>query len=135
MNHILVPVDGSDPSYRAVEHAARIAHALGAKLTVLPVQQYIVGRKTVVEVWTEDEVEEIVTKAKAIADGIGNKAVTIAKSRARDVAHSIIDYAEQNHVDLIVMGASGHGAIKSVLIGSISSEVLRKSICPVTIVH
>ena len=55
--------------------------------------------------------------------------------KSRDVSHAIVSYAEENDFDLIIMGASGMGQIKSYIIGSVSAEVLRKSVCPVTIVH
>ena len=135
MDHILSPVDGSEPSYRALEVAAKLAQRLGAKHTVLAVRQYVVGRKTVADVWNDSDVKEIFKKAKEIAAAAGSADAGIAESRARDVAHSIVDYAEQHGVDLIVMGASGAGALKAFVIGSVSNDVLRKSVCPVTIVH
>jgi nucleotide-binding universal stress UspA family protein len=135
MDHILSPVDGSESSFRALEVAAKLAKRLGAKHTVLAVRQYVVGRKTLAEVWSDSDVKDIFKKAKAIAAASGSAEAGIAECRARDVAHSIVDYAEQNGVDLIVMGASGAGALKAFVIGSVSADVLRKSICPVTIVH
>ena len=135
MDHILSPVDGSESSFRALEVAAKLAKRLGAKHTVLAVRQYVVGRKTLAEVWSDSDVKDIFKKAKAIAAASGSAEAGIAECRARDVAHSIVDYAEQNGVGLIVMGASGAGALKAFVIGSVSADVLRKSICPVTIVH
>ncbi len=135
MFHILTPVDGSEPSLRAVELAAMLAFGLGSKLTILAVRQYIVGRKLVTNVWSQDDVNGLLDKAKEAAAALGMKDAAIAEVKSRDVAHTIVDYAEQNDVDLIVMGASGMGGIKSFVIGSVSAEVLRKSICPVTIVH
>ena len=135
MKNILVPIDGSEPSYRALEHAARLAEGLGTKLTFLAVRQYIVGRKMVVSVWTEEEVGNILKKARELAIGLYRKDVTIVEVKSRDVARAIMEYAEQNEIDLIVMGASGMGNVKAFLIGSVSEEVLRKSICPVTVVH
>ena len=135
MKSILVPIDGSEPSYRALEHAAKLAEGLGIKLTVLAVRQYIVGRKVVVSVWTEEEVDNILKKARELAVGLYRKDVAIVEVKSRDVARAIMEYAEQNEIDLIVMGASGMGNVKAFLIGSVSEEVLRKSICPVTVVH
>jgi nucleotide-binding universal stress UspA family protein len=129
MKHILVPTDGSEPSYRALALAAQLAESLGVELSILAVRQ------AVVEVWEEDELSDILKKSKEIADALYRKGAAIAEMRARDVAHAILGYAEQNAVDLIVMGASGKGSVKAFLIGSVSKEVLRKSICPVTIVH
>lgn len=135
MNHILTPVDGSEPSLRALEFSAKLAHGLGSKLTILAVRQYVIGRKVVSNVWSQDDVNELMKKSMATATAHGMKDATIAEVKARDVAHAVVNFAEQNDVDLIVMGASGMGNIKSFMIGSVSAEVLRKSICPVTIVH
>jgi nucleotide-binding universal stress UspA family protein len=133
--HILTPVDGSEPSFRAVELAAKLASGLNSKLTILVVRQYIVGRKVTADVLSQDDVEELLNKSRAAAMAFGLKDVTLAEAKSRDVAHMIVDYAERNGTDLIVMGASGMGNIKSFVIGSVSTDVLRKSICPVTIVH
>lgn len=135
MDHILSPVDGSESSLRALEVAAKLAKRLGAKHTVLAVRQYVVGRKTVMEIWSDSEVKDLFKKAKEVAAAAGSVEAGIAECRARDVAHAIVDYAEQNRVDLIIMGASGIGALKAFVIGSVSADVLRKSVCPVTIVH
>ncbi len=133
--HILTPVDGSEPSFRAVELAAKLTSGLDSKLTILAVHQYIVGRKVTEDVLSQGEVDQVLRKSKSAAIAMGTKDVTVAEENSRDVAHTIVDYAEKNGIDLIVMGASGMGTIKSFVIGSISAEVLRKSICPVTIVH
>ena len=135
MKSILVPIDGSEPSYRALEFGAQLAEGLGAKLTVIVVQQYIVGRKTVVSVWTEEEIGDLFKEAKERASGFYRKDVAIEEVKSRDVARAIMEYAERNEIDLIVMGASGMGNVKAFLIGSVSEEVLKKSICPVTVVH
>ena len=51
-----------------------------------------------------------------------------------DVAHTLVDMAEQNGVDMVVIGAKGHGALSSALLGSVSQEVAHASPVPVTIV-
>ena len=132
---ILTPVDGSEPSFRAVQLAAELASGLRSKLTILLVRQYIVGRKVTADVLSQDDVDELLKTSKEAAMDIGVTDVTVKEVKSRDVAHTIVDYAEKNEIDLIVMGASGMGSIKSFVIGSVSTEVLRKSICPVTIVH
>ena len=133
--HILTPVDGSEPSFRAVSLAVKLASGLNSKLTILVVRQYVVGRKMTADVQSQGDVDELLRKSKAAATAIGMKDVAVVEVKSRDVAHTIVDYAEKNGIDLIVMGASGMGSIKSFVIGSVSAEVLRKSVCPVTVVH
>ena len=133
MKHILTPVDGSEPSSRAVELAAKLAFGLGSKLTILAVRQYTVGRKVVVaSTWSQDDVNRLLKEENEAAVALGTKDAAIAEVNSRETAHAIKDNAEQNDVDLIVMGASGMGSIKSFVIDSASAEVLRKSICPAT---
>jgi nucleotide-binding universal stress UspA family protein len=50
------------------------------------------------------------------------------------ISATIIDYAVQNMVNLIVIGTQGKSGIKKVLLGSVASEVLRDSRCPVLVV-
>ena len=49
------------------------------------------------------------------------------------VAKEIIDYAEKNRVDMIVMGSRGLSGIKKMLLGSVADGVLRYSRCPVLV--
>lgn len=133
--HILAPVDGSEPSRHAVELAAKLTNGLNSKLTILAVHQYIVGRKVITEVQSQDDVDQLLKASKSMAMSFGLNDVTAIDLKSRDVAHAIVDYAEKNGVDLIVMGGAGKGNIKSFVIGSVSADVLRKSVCPVTIVH
>lgn len=133
--HFLVPIDGSEAAFRAVEFAAKLADGRKSKITIFAVRQYIVGRHMVSAHLSEEEVDFILAKAKELAAASGARQVLAAQLNARDVSHAIVNYAEEHEVDLVVMGASGIGGFKAFLIGSISTEVLKKSICPVAIVH
>jgi nucleotide-binding universal stress UspA family protein len=135
MKHIMTAIDGSAPSYRALEHAAALASSLQAQLSVVLVRQFVVGRHDVLEVWTNQEVEKIRASASEVLAQCGSLKYHFIEERARDVAHKIVETAIERHADLIVMGASGIGSLKAFVLGSVSSEVLRKSPCPVTIVH
>ena len=46
----------------------------------------------------------------------------------------ILDFAETNDIDLIVMGSRGLGVVKGVLLGSVSQYVVEQSKCPVLVV-
>jgi nucleotide-binding universal stress UspA family protein len=135
MKHILAAIDGSKPSYRALEHAAKLAKVLGAELSLLVVRQFVVGRRDVLEVWSNEEVKAILAHAKEVVAAEGGPEPAIIEESSRDVAFTIVDVALKRGVDLVVMGASGGGSIKSFILGSVSKDVLRKSALPVTIVH
>ena len=135
MKHIMAAIDGSEPSYRALEHAAELAKGLDAELSVLIVREFVVGRKDVYAVLNDDEIRNIQDKTKKIVLAAGEPRMKIHLEKSRDAAFTIVEIAINKDVDLIVMGASGKGGVKTFLLGSVSQEVLRKSACPVTIVH
>lgn len=135
MNHIMCPFDGSDPASRALQLAIVLAKSLEARLTVLIVSEYIVGRHDVMEVWSEPELKVIQDHANGIIAKTGYANVAIMEERSRDAAFTIVDYAERNKIELIVIGASGKNTVKRFLLGSVSKDVVRKAHCPVTIVH
>lgn len=135
MKHIMAAIDGSECSYRALEHAAKLARGLKAELTILIVSLFIVGRKDIYVALDKTEIDNMLIKAKEIATSAGVPKANILVEKSRDVSFTIVDIAIKNEADLIVMGASGKGGFKTFLIGSVSKEVLRKSACPVTIVH
>lgn len=135
MQHILTAIDGSEPAERALKFAVDLAKRLETKLTVLIVREYLVGRKDVIAILNEEEIAALKSKAEAIVGDAALENVDYLKPKSRDAALTIVDTATSQKADLIVMGASGKGAVKTMLIGSVSQDVLRKAPCPVTIVH
>ncbi|MBP5321361.1 MAG: universal stress protein [Kiritimatiellae bacterium] len=54
--------------------------------------------------------------------------------RIGDAAEGILEYAEANQVDLIVMGKQGRGALTQWLLGNVAGKVVRKAHCPVLVI-
>ena len=135
MKHILCAIDGSDHAKRAVAVAAAMALRMQTRLSILHITEYVVGRGGTYDISTPAESEKYLAEAKAIASNEAYRDPVLKSLRARDPAHAILEFAEKSDVDHIVMGAAGKGAVKAFLIGSVSSDVLRKSYCPVTVVH
>ena len=52
---------------------------------------------------------------------------------AMSIPHAIVDYAQGNNIDLIVVGTRGRSGLKRVLLGSIASGVVTYSSCPVLV--
>jgi nucleotide-binding universal stress UspA family protein len=133
---ILVPVDGSDIAYAAVDHALDLATAVGAEVHVLFVVDESVEKmlfsthsmRTVLESLRErgEEVLENVEK-RAEAAGVG---VTTELGHAVNVHKAIVDYATDNDVDLVVMGTSGREGVQR-LVGSTTERVLMACSTPV----
>jgi nucleotide-binding universal stress UspA family protein len=135
MKHILCPIDGSEPAKRAVAVAAVIAVRMQARLTILHIRDYVIGRGGVYDSSSPEDSKKYLAEAKMIASTAACKDLATKSLRARDPAHAILDFAEKSDADHIVLGAAGKGVMKSFLLGSVSSEVVRKAYCPVTVVH
>ncbi len=135
MKHILAAIDGSEASFRALAHAAELASLLNAELTILIVRLVIVGRRDVYAAVSKEDVDKIQNQARDSALSAGATKVSVVVASSRDTAFKIVDVAIEKDADLIVMGASGKGGFKAFVLGSVSQDVLKKSACPVTIVH
>lgn len=135
IRHILCAVDGSEPSLRAVILGCQVAKGLNAKLTILSVRSFHIDRTAVAGMQTPDEIDGILADALAVAR---ENQVTDARGvqlSARDAAVAIADYADEHDIGLMFIGSTGKDALQRFAFGSTSMDLLRKSRCPVTIVH
>jgi nucleotide-binding universal stress UspA family protein len=148
---ILVPLDGSDPSNNALEHAIGIAEKFGSELTLLAVVP-----KVMVPVFPDEGFGAApVTAAKDMAryqdrmKEIYENVLVEARAKAEDEypelkvetilregrpSATIVDIAENDGVDLIVMGSRGIGGITGWILGSTSSHVVDSCTKPILIV-
>ena len=122
---VLLATDASQASTAAEDHAVELAARLGARLLVLSV---VSGTPTV-----RDErqlaVESIVQRARAAgADAQGMTWDGVA-------GESIVDVAEAESADLIVVGTHERGAVGRLFLGSVSDHVVRHARCPVMVVR
>lgn len=141
--HILVPIDGSETAFLAVDQAVQFAKAFGSKITVIDVlmldpyiaDEYIRTGKT------NDLIERARTyllknleqaKQKFEAAGI---AVETKLLEGESVKEQIIKGAEDLHADLIVMGSHGRSGLKKFILGSVAQGVLNETTLPVLIVR
>jgi nucleotide-binding universal stress UspA family protein len=133
MSKILVAYDGSASAKRALAEAARLAN--GEPVSVVSVAEPLprFGRAPAMVVPEEsEERERELDEAGALLAAAGVKATIV--ERKGDPATRIVDEAEREHVDLIVMGTRGLGRGQRLLLGSVSDEVLRHAPCRVLVV-
>lgn len=135
MKQVLCPVDGSEPALRAARLAAALARCSGGRLHLVAIQEYVIGRTGVYDALTPEEANHAIAKAREAVEADGHVEIETAVVRAREAAPAILDYAERHGITHIVIGSTGKGGFKKFLLGSTSSDVVRKSHCPVTIVH
>lgn len=120
INHILLPVDYSDRSIIATQHARLLAERFGAKVTVLHVKEWPHG--------TEDPSVEVgAALMHEQMQGLGAEFVELIGHPAE----VIVKCAQENGVDLIVMPTRGRGALRRFLLGSVTAKVLHDVEVPV----
>ena len=137
MSHkILCAVDDSDHSKTAVTQGAEMAKAMGAELVLLTVNLPVgaEGRGAIaIFTWEDDDLKRVLSDASEIAKKAGVSNVKTVGVKSRDAARSIVAYSEDNGVDHIVVGTGGKGVIARMMIGSVSSDVIARAHCPVTV--
>ena len=136
---ILVGTDGSACSLRAGEHAVYLAGWLGAELIALNVVNmdwaYHTGihyGEAIAELEKSGQTVTETVEALASKDGIRCEQRVIKGYKPHQV---IVEVAEREGVDCIVVGAIGKGAFERVMIGSESEKVVRLAKCPVLLIH
>jgi nucleotide-binding universal stress UspA family protein len=141
MKTILVPVDFSDATTAVIETARTLAGALGGNIVLLNVAEpepdfvgFEPGPATVRVAVAHDfkaERQRLDELKGKLADT--GREVTALHIQG-PIAEKILEEAEQQHADLIVMGSHGHGALYELLVGSITTGVLKNAKCPVVVV-
>lgn len=137
MNKILVGLDGSPNSFKALEDAMLLAGLKHAELHTISVEQLPHFSETVGEVEEEKESEKskydpIIQKAKEMA-----AAKSIPLETHIVVGHevkSVIEFVKKNKIDLLVVGFLGRSAIYEWAMGSTSHSLVRLSPCSVLVV-
>jgi nucleotide-binding universal stress UspA family protein len=133
---ILVPVDGSEASDRAAHIAADLASRYGAEIIVLHVceREYVYGVDISPErlEYANELVERHVRRMKDAGQSARGEIVSASYGRT---ARGILDLANEERFDLIVMGARGLSAWSRMVVGSVAHKVLHSSRVPVLVVQ
>lgn len=135
---ILVPTDGSTEAEKGARHGVDLAASLGATLHAL----YVVEEGG--NPWESEPMEDQLDRAKAYGEEITDEVGDLARAAGvefvgaikvgPDVHEKILEYAEEEGVDLVVMGSGYHGQIGG-LLGSTADKVLRSAEIPVLTVR
>lgn len=133
ITRVVVGTDGSAASAVAVAWAHQEAELWGAKLCVVHAWEYPyveVGYPSGIQ----DDAAMVLTNATAALPTGGSPALDVeAKLVQGSPAMSLLE--ETNESDLLVVGARGRGALRSMLLGSTTSYAIHHARCPVVIVH
>ena len=133
ISKILVAVDGSETSSKAAELAIDLAEKYGADLIAL----YIVAPNinfSQAFYFAQENGQKIVDEVKRKAFAKKLNVQTEVLMDVGSVPKAIVEYAEKNNANLIVLGTRGISGITRMLVGSTTSEVVKYSHCPVMVV-
>jgi nucleotide-binding universal stress UspA family protein len=142
---ILIATDGSKCSQNAVLQGIELAKLMGAKVyalyvldknahipPVLETSIHLGSKWNVVEEMLRQEGDDAIQYAKKVAE---NKEIDFEGVVVEgDPAHTILEFAGQNKVDMIVMGSLGKGGLERFLLGSVADRVVRNSKVSVLVV-
>ncbi|MEM2896827.1 MAG: universal stress protein [Candidatus Bathyarchaeia archaeon] len=136
---ILVPVDGSEDSRKALKLALDIASRYSSKLTAL----YVVAKRVYAHIHElgvlamlsnelEKEGKEVLKEAQELAKPLGLEIET--KLVHGFPAEEILNMVEKESYDLVVIGSRGLSGVKAFFLGSVSDKVTHHARCSVLIV-
>jgi nucleotide-binding universal stress UspA family protein len=138
--NILVPIDGSDNSFRALDAALLLSEKLGANITVIHVMEEV----PITHIGSEKMLNELLEAYKKENQDILLKCTEIANQKALTIktfllqgnpASAILDYNKKEKFDLVIMGSRGLGKFKELILGSVSSKIVHHSPCAVLLIR
>lgn len=131
---ILCATDGTDHSAHAIELAARMAAKFGAGLAICAVNVARGGvRGPLIYSWDDAKVKTVLDTAAALARKSGAGKVEELALRSREAAAAIVQYAEENGFDHIVVGTGDKRGVSRLVLGSVALDVASRAHCSVTV--
>jgi nucleotide-binding universal stress UspA family protein len=148
IRNILVGVDGSENSYRAMDFALDFAEKYSAAVTVLnvsespamgavPIEPTTVSGESMVVFakdlrrFHEDILSKAIDHAREVKPNVG----VFSKLREGNPALEIVAESKEDVVDVVVVGHGGLGRVREIFLGNISEKVAHLVQCPVVIVR
>jgi len=144
IKNILCPVDFSDSSHYALEHAVELARLCHADIEILHVMEpsaYELPEGVEIPSFSSREVET--HYRRSITERLEHMAVTVANDGVNISIHlatglpfvQIVKRATEQSFDMIVMGTHGRSGLLHMLLGSVTEKVIRTAPCPVLTVR
>ena len=139
---ILVPLDGSAIAEKAIAQATGLC-ADASEIVLLqvirlplPVMTPDIGM-TMPAIHVDDMMDEATSYLSSLADDLNEQGInaTIAVVEGDNVANTIVAYARENNVALIVKSTHGRGGFSRLVFGSVAEGVLRQTPCPVMFIR
>lgn len=142
--HILIPVDGSETSMKAVAKAAELAKVFGSAVTAMYVidpypftgvgADFAYGQAQYLSAATA-EANTALDMAKAAISQAGVANVNVLVGEGHAIHDGIVRAVETTGADLIVMGSHGRRGLEKLVLGSVTQRVLGAARIPVLVVR
>ena len=140
---ILVAVDGSEGSKKALKLAARLQQTCGGDLMILTVFRHHSLLEASMSMVRPDDPESLDDSMRAYAKEVAEEAKSIAAEagagnvrafvKAGQPARMIVKFSEEHKADLIIVGSRGQGDVQGFLLGSVSHKVTSLAKTPVMV--
>jgi nucleotide-binding universal stress UspA family protein len=142
---IVVGTDGSETATKAVREAGELAGKLGAAVNIVSAYAPVSSQRLREEarqvpedlqwmVSPREDVDATLNEAKELVEGLGVGDVSL-HPREGDPADAILDVAEEQGSDLIIVGNKGMTGAKRFLLGSVPNKVSHHAPCSVLIIR
>lgn len=137
IKRILVPVDFSEYSAKAVTYGLELTKKFGSELHLLHVVELIPIVFHEGAVYLSNDLAELIKAAEA-------ELAKVAQDETVDIVRQTVDghplvqilrHAKEHEIDLIVIGTHGRTGLAHLFLGSVAENVVRKAPCPVLTVH
>ncbi len=143
LERILFPTDFSECGRAAGKYAQALAERFGAELHILHVladMAMMLPEPASALSLPPNYLTEMKREAEQALDRIlpgneGGRLRIVRATRMGNTFGEIVSYADENNIDLIVVGTHGRGAVAHMLLGSVAEKVVRKAHCPVLTVR
>ena len=141
---IVVGTDGSDTARQAVREAVELAKAVGATVNIVSAYEPVSNQRLREESrdapkdlqWQVNPREDVDATLREASDAVEDSGVKVETyAREGDPADAILDVAEEQKADLIVVGNKGMTGAKRFLLGSVPNKVSHLAPCSVLIVR
>ena len=131
---ILCATDGTSHSEHAIQTAAEMSAKFGASLSICTVNVAHGGaRGPLIYSLEDNQVTKILDDAAGAARKAGATKVDEIALRSREAAAAIVQYAEENGYDHIIVGTGDKRGVSRLVLGSVAADVAGRAHCTVTV--
>ncbi|WP_193212924.1 universal stress protein [Luteolibacter marinus] len=144
MKTIVAAVDFSNATPGVLEAAVKIAKAFGSSLHLLHVLEpepsytaygFTPDEFPAIHMFQEEARKRATSRLDELLAKVGGDLAGVTVHLAEgSPLHAVLDYAKKIDANLVVVGSHGHGAVASLLIGSVAEGLIRKAVVPTMVV-